>query len=51
MKQQHQCGINLDDGDTVLIKKDFKVLRTDWRFGKILQDVKGRDGKVLGAKL
>ena len=36
-------------GDVVLIKKNFKVLRTDWGFGKILEVVKGRDEKVRGA--
>ena len=35
----------------VLIKDDEPTPRTQWRMGRVLQLVKGRDGKVRGAKL
>ena len=35
----------------VLIKDDEPAPRTQWRMGRVLQLVKGRDGKVRGAKL
>ena len=38
-------------GDVVLIKDDQLTPRTQWRIGKVLQHVKGRDGQVRGAKL
>ena len=38
-------------GDVVLIKDDDPTPRTQWRMGKVLNLVKGRDDKVRGAKL
>ncbi|CAB4007545.1 PREDICTED: uncharacterized protein LOC100197852 [Paramuricea clavata] len=38
-------------GDVVLIKDDDPTPRTQWRMGKVLNLVKGRDEKVRGAKL
>ena len=37
--------------DIVLIKEDFKVPRYVWKFGKVVELVKGRDGKTRGTKL
>ena len=37
--------------DIVLIKEDFKVPRNVWKLGKVIELVKGRDGKTCGAKL
>ncbi|CAB4029636.1 Hypothetical predicted protein [Paramuricea clavata] len=38
-------------GDVVLIKDDELSVRTQWRMGKVLELVKGRDGQIRGAKL
>jgi hypothetical protein len=38
-------------GDVVLIKDDEPTPRAQWRIGRVLQHVKGRDGLVRGAKL
>jgi signal peptidase I len=38
-------------GDVVLIKDDELSVRTQWRIGKVLELVKGRDGQIRGAKL
>ncbi|CAB4041514.1 Hypothetical predicted protein [Paramuricea clavata] len=38
-------------GDVVLIKEDEPAPRAQWRIGRVLQLVKGRDGLVRGAKL
>ncbi len=38
-------------GDFVLIKEDEPSVRTEWRMGKVIQLVKGRDNQVRGAKL
>ena len=35
----------------MLIKDDHLTSRTQWRMGKVLNLVKGRDDKVRGAKL
>ena len=38
-------------GDVVLIKEDEPSVRTEWRMGKVIELVKGRDDQVRGAKL
>ena len=45
------CLRNLVVGDVVLIKEDEPAPRTQWRIGKVIQLVMGRDGQVRGAKL
>ena len=42
---------NITIDDVVLIKDDEPAPRTQWRMGKVLQLVKGRDGEVRGARL
>ena len=50
-KKQSGSSCELEMGDIVLIKEDFKVPRNVWRLGKVVELVKGRDGKTRGAKL
>ena len=38
-------------GEVVLIKEDEPAPRTQWRIGKVIELVTGRDGLVRGAKL
>jgi hypothetical protein len=38
-------------GDVVLIKDNELSVRTQWRMGKVLELVKGRDGQIREAKL
>ena len=38
-------------GDVVLVKDDEPAPRTQWRIGKVIQLVTGRDGQVRGATL
>ena len=38
-------------GDVVLIMEDKPSVRTEWRMGKVIEFVKGRDDQVRGAKL
>ena len=38
-------------GEVVLIKEDEQAPRTQWRIGKVIELVTGRDGLVRGAKL
>jgi hypothetical protein len=38
-------------GDVVWIKDDELSVHTQWRMGKVLELVKGRDGQKRGAKL
>ena len=42
---------NITIDDVVLIKDDEPAPRTQWRMGRVLQLVKGRDGQVRGARL
>ena len=42
---------NITTDDVVLIKDDEPAPRTQWRMGRVLQLVKGRDGQVRGARL
>ena len=50
-KQSTSGSHHLVVGDVVLIKKDEPAPPTQWRIGKIIQLVTGRDGLVRGAKL
>ena len=38
-------------GDVVLIKEDEPSVHAEWRMGKVMELVKGRDDQVRGAKL
>ena len=42
---------NITIDDVVLIKDDEPAPRTQWRMGRVLQLVKGRDGQVRGGRL
>ena len=50
-RRQSGSSCELEMGDIVLIKEDFKVPRNVWKLGKVVELVKGRDGKTRGAKL
>ena len=50
-KRQSGSSCELEMGDIVLIKEDFKVPQNVWKLGKVVELVKGRDGKTRGAKL
>ena len=49
VKGNNTNSITIDD--VVLIKDDEPAPRTQWRMGRVLQLVKGRDGQVRGARL
>jgi hypothetical protein len=38
-------------GDVVLVKDDEPAPRTQWRIGKVIQLVTGRDGQIRGTTL
>jgi hypothetical protein len=42
---------NITVDDVVLIKDDEPAPRTQWRIGRVLELVRGRDGQVRGARL
>ena len=42
---------NLQNGDVVVIKEDFKVPQNEWKLGKVTELIKGTDGNTRGAKL
>jgi hypothetical protein len=42
---------NVTVDDVVLIKDDEPAPRTQWRMGRVLELVRGRDGQVRGARL
>ena len=50
-KKQSGLSCELEIGDIVLIKEDFKVPRNMWKLGKAVELVKGRDGNTRAAKL
>ena len=50
-KKQSGSSCELEMGDIVLIKEDFKVSRNVWKLGMVVELIKGRDGKTRGAKL
>ena len=50
-KKQSGSSCELEMGDIVLIKEDFKVPRNVWKLGKVVELVKGRDGNTSGAEL
>ena len=45
-KKQSGSSCELEMGDIVLIKEDFKVPRNVWKPGKAVELVKARDGKT-----
>ena len=50
-KTKSGSSCELEMGDIVLIKEDFKIPRNVWMLGKVVELVKARDGKTRGAKL
>ena len=49
VKSNNDNNITVDD--VVLIKDDEPAPRTQWRIGRVLELVRGRDGQVRGARL
>jgi hypothetical protein len=49
VKSNNDNNITVDD--VVLIKDDKPAPRTQWRIGRVLELVRGRDGQVRGARL
>lgn len=54
MREHHrnkkESHIKVSIGDVVLVHKD-NVKRSDWKMGKVLEHIVGKDGVVRGAKL
>ena len=50
-KKQSRWSCELEMGDIVLIKEDFKVPRNVWKLGRVVELVNGRDGNTRHVKL